>query len=659
MGIRKKIVGIVVIIAFSITVNAAIKLPIIFQSNMVLQRDKAVAVWGFGAAGEKISIGFKGTDYKAVTDKAGKWMLQLPAQNAGGPYDIIVKGKTNTVELKNILFGDVWICGGQSNMQFTLDQIAYVPKDSAAISHSNIRIFTASVDMDYVPKNDLAGGIWKEASVASLQYFSATAYFFGRFLHDSLNVPIGLVSDNLGATAIETWMSNEAIATFPQFSNYHKNYLAPAKSFKAITEAFEKIKPEWQKNYYWKGQGIYKKWYLPETDITDWKTMEIPAWWEDAGLADFDGAVWFRKNFDLPKNFKEDTFHLALNQLDDYDIVWINGQKVGEGYGNLNWRNYKVPVTILKPTGNTIVVRVFDAGGKGGIYSNAIWANRIILGKWLYKADDKIDASKFPKPHVVNATAFSTPAVLFNANIAPITSLAIKGFIWYQGESNAARADEYRSLFPAFIKDWRAHFNQGNLPFIFVQLANYMQEAPIPRESTWAELRDAQTAALQLPNTAMACIIDIGETNDIHPKNKMDVGKRLGLAALKIAYNKELVSNGPTYQSMQVREDAVMIEYKKGTDDLIAKDKYGYINGFAIAGADKKFYWAKAFIKDNKVIVSCTEVKNPVAVRYNWSDNPGTINLYNTSGLPAQPFRTDQWPLATSGKVFSENPWEF
>lgn len=659
MAACKKIVSIISMIAFSITVNASIKLPVIFQSNMVLQRDKTVSIWGFGEAAEKVSIGFKGSDYKAVTDKQGQWSIKLPAQIAGGPYNIIVKGKSNTIELKNILFGDVWICGGQSNMQLTLDQIAYVSKDSAASSHSNIRIFTAAIDMDYVPKNDLIGGVWQTASVASLQYFSATAYFFGKFLHDSLNVPIGLISDNLGATALETWMSNDAIAIFPQFSAYHKAYLAPAKSFKTITEAFEKIKPEWEKNYYWKGQGIDKKWYLPQTDISDWKTMEIPAWWEDAGLADFDGAVWFRKNFDLPENFKEDTFHVALNQLDDYDMVWVNGQKVGEGFGNLNWRNYKVPANILKQTGNTIVIRIFDAGGKGGIYSNAIWANKIILGKWFYKADDKIDASTFPKPHVVNATAFSTPAVLFNGNIAPITSLAIKGFIWYQGESNAARADEYRSLFPAFIKDWRSHFNQGDLPFIFVQLANYMPEAPVPRESTWAELRDAQTAALVLPNTAMACIIDIGDTSDIHPKNKMDVGKRLGLAALKIAYDKNLVSNGPTYQSMEIKEDAIIIEYKKETDDLIAKDKYGYINGFAIAGADKKFYWAKAFVKNNKVIVSCAEVKNPVAVRYNWSDSPGFVNLYNTSGLPAQPFRTDQWPLSTIGKVFSEDPWVF
>jgi len=659
MGINKKIIGTLLIAAISITTSAAIKLPVIFQSNMVLQRDKVVDIWGFGNAGEKAVISFKGQAFNAVTEKDGKWLIQLPAQKAGGPYDIIVKGKTNTIELRNVLFGDVWICGGQSNMQLTLDQIGYIPKDTAAISHSDIRIFTASIDMDYVPKDDLKGGTWKEASAESIRYFSATAYFFGKFLRDSINVPIGLISDNLGATTVETWMSAEALSKFPQFSNYYKEYLEPAKSFKEVTEAFEKIKPDWQTNYYWKGQGLDKKWYLPETDISDWKTMEVPSWWEDNGLADFDGAIWFRKTFDRPKDFAGDSLPLYLNQIDDYDMVWVNGHKVGEGYGNQNWRNYKIPANILKAQENVIIIRVFDAGGKGGMYSNAIWGNKILLGKWFYKPDDKIDAEKFPKPHVVNVSPFSTPAVLYNGNIAPITSLAIKGFIWYQGESNASRAKEYRDLFPALIYDWRAHFKQGDLPFLFVQLANYMQEVSEPKESSWAELRDAQAAALKLPNTGMACTIDIGDANDIHPKNKMEVGNRLGVAALKVAYNQDLVSKGPTYESMAIKDEVVLIKYEKGTDNLIAKDKYGYIKGFAIAGNDKKFFWAKAFIKDNKVYVSCNEVTNPVAVRYAWSDNPGTIDLYNKSGLPAVPFRTDNWPLSTSEKVFSENPWEF
>jgi len=635
-----------------------IKMPVIFQNNMVLQRDKEVSIWGFAAAGEKIEITLNDEHYSALTGKDGKWHTNFSSHKAGGPYEITLKGKTKTVVLKNILFGDLWICGGQSNMQFTVDQSGF-RLDSSKINNKNLRLFTASIDMDYVPKDDVAGGTWKVASAGSIKYFSAVGYFFGQLLQDSLNVPIGLISDNLGATSVETWMSPDAIKPFSQFNSYYKENLFPNKSFKEVTAEFEKIKPSWEKNYYLKGQGIDQKWYLPETDVSDWKTMEVPNWWEDNGYKDFDGAMWFRKNFDLPVNFKADTFNLQLNQIDDYDITWINGKKIGEGYGNLNWRNYKVSANILKAKDNVIVVRVFDVGGKGGMYSGAIWGNPVLLGKWLYKPDYKIDAMHFPKPHVVNVSPFSSPSILYNGNIAPITSLSVKGIIWYQGESNAGRAYEYRELFPAMINDWRAKFKQGNIPFLFVQLANYMQEKPLPEESEWAELREAQTLALQLPRTGMAVIIDIGEASDIHPKNKMDVGKRLGVAALKVAYDEETKNTSPLYKSMEIKEDSVVIHFTNESGDLITKDKYGYVRGFQIAGADKNFHWAKAYINNNSVVVYSEDVQKPLAVRYAWSDNPGAIDLYNTEGLPASPFRTDDWPLKTKGKLFSENPWEF
>jgi sialate O-acetylesterase len=639
--------------------TATITLPVIFQDNMVLQRDKVLTIWGFGDAGEKLTLKLKGTAYKTVTNPAGNWLLTLPPQLAGGPHIISIQGSMNKVELNNVLFGDVWICGGQSNMQFSLSQIGHKFPAHAATSEQNLRIFTASIDMDYVPKKDLAGGTWLEANPQTLSGFSATAYFFGRSLADSLNIPIGLISDNLGATSVESWMSAKALSPFPQFAPFCNKYLQPAKSFKEVTAAFEKIKPGWEATHYLGGEGLRNKWYLPTTDVTNWKAMEIPAWWEDKGLADFDGAVWFRKTFDLPPNFKGTVFPLHLNQIDDYDIVWVNGTKIGEGFGNINWRNYNIPAGILKPVGNTIVVRIFDAGGKGGMYSSAIWGNPILLGKWLYKPDVKIDATKFPKPHVVNVSPFSTPAILYNGNIAPITPLAIKGFTWYQGENNTSRAHEYRQLFPAFIQDWRNQFKQGNLPFLFVQLANYMEEATTPRESEWAELRDAQAAALALPNTGMAVAIEIGEAGDIHPKNKSAVGKRLSLEALRVAYGKEIISAGPTYDSMSVHNDSVVIFYKKNTNQLVTKNKYGYVSGFALAGSDRKFYWATATIRNNTVVVWSKNVKNPVAVRYAWSDNPGPLDLYNEGGLPAAPFRTDNFPYKTTGKLFSENPWEF
>jgi sialate O-acetylesterase len=658
MAVLRKIATVILISCITgTTACAQLKLSQIFQSNMVLQRGKPVPVWGFATAGEKITLHFKTGKYSAVTAKDGTWSIKLPKQTAGGPYELRVKGKSDSIALKNILFGDVWICGGQSNMQYTLSQIGYTPKDTAAARNPNIRLFTATIDMDYVPKKDLSGGSWAIASVKNISNFSAAAYFFGRYLADSIDVPIGLVSINLGATSVETWMSAAALSPFPQFKPYVDAYLAPAMSFKEITAAFEKTKPEWEQKYYLKGKGMEDKWYLPETDISGWKTTEVPCWWEDHDLADFDGAVWFRKSFDLSKDFKGDHFLLQLNQIDDYDLVWINGVKVGEGFGNQNWRNYQVPANLLKPADNVIVVRVFDVGGKGGMYSGAIWGNPVLLGKWNYKQDLKIDAALFPKPHVVNVSPFSTPAVLYNGNIAPVTQMAVKGFIWYQGESNAGRATEYRNLFQAMIKDWRKQFKQGDVPFLFAQLANYMAEAPQPRESDWAELREAQSGALTLPNTGMAVLIDIGEAGDIHPKNKMDVGRRLSLEALNVAYHKNISSKGPTYAAMEARGDSIIIHYVKGTDLLYSKEKY--LKGFAIADRSNRFSWAKAFIKGNSVVVHCDGLKYPVSVRYAWSDNPGPLNLYNTSGLPAAPFRTDRLPAKTAHKLFSEDPWVF
>jgi sialate O-acetylesterase len=647
-----KIAIVLLFAGLSVTVNATISLPVIFQSNMVLQRDKEVAIWGFGNPGEKVVIDFNDKVYVAITGKSRNWSITLPSQGAGGPYDITLKGASNSIELKNILFGDIWICGGQSNMEYTIYEMGYSPEDTAAVS-SEIRIFTASINMDYVPQNDLSGGNWKVASGGSIKNFSAIAYFFGKFLHDSLNIPIGLISDNLGSTAIEPWMSPEALSGFSQFDSFYKEYLAPGKSFKEITAVFEKMKPEWESGYYLRGQGIEQEWYLPRTDISDWKTMEIPSWWEDKGLTDYDGAVWFRKSFDLPADFKEDSLVLALDQVDDYDIMWINGQKVGEGYGNLNWRNYKVPATFLKSKGNVIVVRVFDTGGKGGIYSQDINDDPILSGKWFYKPDYKVDAKKIPRPHIVNVSPYSTPAILYNGNIAPLTSLSIKGFIWYQGESNGGRAKEYYDLFPALIRDWRNHFKQGDLPFLFVQLPNFLEEDTTPGESDWAELRDAQASALKLPNTGMAVTIDIGDAKRIHPKNKLDVGKRLAIVALQVAYKKDIVGKGPTYEYMEINSDTVIIHYAKEKDSLLTKDKYGYVRGFAVAGDDNKFYWAKAYIKNNTVILTCKEVSHPGAVRYAWSFNPGIVDLYNSSGLPAVPFRTDNLPLKTAGKVFT------
>ena len=633
------------------TVHANIKLSRIFQSNMVLQRDRDCLIWGSADASEKLAVSFNGKTYKTIADKKGQWKITLPPQPAGGPYQIVLIGK-NTITLDNVLFGDVWLCGGQSNMQFKMSEIGVKEPDSARNNNKNIRIFTVGLATDYKRQDTIKNGEWIVATNDTIKQFSAVAFFFGRYLQEKLHVPIGLISDNLGATAVEEWMGNEALQSFPQFTNYYNEFLAPNQSFKEITDAFEKEKPNWEKNSYLVNDpGLDQKWFLPETNVDDWKLIKTPGYWEDQGLANYDGSVWYRREFELPATYKNEGYSINLGQIDDYAIAWVNGHKVGETFGSLNYANYQVPDSLLHKGSNTLVVRVFDAGGNGGMY-NQFW-NPSWSGEWKYKPGLKIDAQKFNRPRIVNADLFSSPGILFNGCIAPITNLSIKGVIWYQGESNASRAEEYKVLFPAFIQDWRKQFNQPNLPFLFVQLANYYAETEKPQEAEWAELRESQAAALALENTGMAVAIDIGEANDIHPKNKKDVGERLGVAALKNIYKIENLQTSLLFDHAKILNDSVQIFFKSSTDTLVSKDKYGYLRGFSIAGNDHIFHWAKAFIKNNTVMVYSDKVLAPVAVRYGWSNNPGSLDLYNKQGLPAAPFRTDNWPGATAGHTFN------
>ncbi|MGN6354369.1 MAG: sialate O-acetylesterase [Parafilimonas sp.] len=636
------------LIAF-IHAKANVQLPVLFQSNMVLQRDKPCNIWGTADNNEAITISFNQATYN-TTALNGKWKITLPAKDAGGPYQIIIKGK-NTVELNNVLFGDVWICGGQSNMQFAVKDANPKP-DTAAFNNNQIRLFTVGIGTDFVPQDTIKSGSWKIANTRDVNGFTAVGFFFGSYLQQHLNIPIGLISDNLGATAIEEWMSNSAIQQFPQFDKFYNTYLAPHKSIQQMNDDFEKIKSSWEKKYYLKDDpGLTQQWYKPETDISDWKTMNQPSHWEGNELKDYDGSVWFRKSYDsFPKDFFGNA-NINLGQVDDYHICWVNGVKVGEAYGNMNMTSFKIPDSIIKPKNNIVVVRVFDAGGKGGMY-NMFWSP-YWAGEWKYKKGVQIDASKFKKPLVANTYIFGTPTVLYNANIAPLTQLSIKGFIWYQGEANAGRAEEYKQLLPAMITDWRRQFNQGDLPFLIVQLPNLGKEPVRPENSDWAELREAQAAALSLPNTGMAVTIDVGEADNLHPHNKLAVGNRLAITALNIVYHTDSIEVSPHYKNMQVADDSIIITFD---NNIICKDKHGYVRGFAIAGSDSVFHWAKAYIKnESSVVVYSMNIQNPIAVRYLWSGQPGDIDLYNKNGLPVAPFRTDDFKLTTAGRKFLFN----
>jgi sialate O-acetylesterase len=371
--------------------------------------------------------------------------------------------------------------------------------------------------------------------------------------------------------------------------------------------------------------------------------MQIPGYWADGELGKVNGVVWFRKDLELPAELIGKPARLNLGRIIDADSVFINGVYVGSVSYQYPPRRYDIPENILKKGKNSIVVRIINTNGRGGFvpdkpYELVFSDTKIDLkGSWYYRLGAKMGPLK-------GKTFFRwKPTGLFNGMIAPLTNYSIKGVIWYQGESNTGRPEEYRTLFPAMIKNWRDNWNQVEFPFLYVQLHNYMKSYDYPTESNWALTREAQLKALSLPNTAMVVAIDLGVWNDIHPLNKKDVAVRLALAAQKNAYNeKSVVSSGPIYQSMEVKADSIILTFSDIGSGLIVKggEKFKY---FAIAGKDKKFIWANAKIKEDKIIVWNNEIKKPVAVRYAWADNPDGANLYNKEGLPASPFRTDNW----------------
>jgi len=460
--------------------NAQVTLPPFFNCNMVLQQGIPIPVWGWASPKEKVSVTFNNKTVTTKAGKDGKWKVSLQAMNYGGPYNMVVKGK-NLRTIENILIGEVWVCSGQSNMEFALSSAINAPAEIAASDYPEIRLFTVKRRMSEKPQENLEEGEWWQCSPVSSPKFSAVAYFFGRALYKKLKVPIGLIHTSWGGTVAETWTSPETIAKNPDFA----------------------------------------------AKLEELKTVNI---------AEYNKA---------------------------------NEKKLGPN---------------------------------------------------------------------------SYPTLLYNGMINPLVPYGIKGAIWYQGEGNAGRAFQYRRVFPDMIKDWRAQWEQGDFPFLFVQLANYMKADSVPVESTWAELREAQTMTLSLPNTGMASAIDVGEALDIHPKNKQTVGQRLALSALKVAYHQNIENLGPVFSDMKINGTKIDLTFSHVGIGFKVKEKYNYVKGFTIAGNDHKFRWAKATITGpNTIQVYSSEVDAPVAVRYGWANNPDDVNLYNSEGLPADPFRTDKW----------------
>jgi len=623
---------------------AQVVLPPFFNCNMVLQQGIPIPVWGWASPGEKVSVTFNNKTVTTKAGKDGKWRVGLQAMNYGGPYSMVVKGK-NLRTIENILIGEVWVCSGQSNMEFNLSSAINAQAEIAASNYPEIRLFTVKKRIAQTPQENLEEGEWWDCSPVSTPRFSAVAYFFGRALYEKLKVPIGLINTSWGGTVAETWTSPETIAKNPDFAPMLENL--KKVDLKEYAKSVEKELRDRLGEYAVTDQGTKENqpiWAAPEMDDQNWKTMPLPGYIEKNGLQGVDGIIWFRKNVDLDAVQAGKGATLELSKINDSDVTYVNGVKVGATEQKAEAkRSYAIPEGVLKAGKNNITVRVEDLGGSGGIYGDAndmkIVTNEKsipLAGDWKYKIGVlKITTSLGPN---------SYPTLLYNGMINPLIPYGIKGAIWYQGEGNAGRAFQYRRVFSDMIKDWRKQWNQGDFPFLFVQLANFMKPDSIPVESTWAELREAQTMTLSLPKTGMASAIDIGDALDIHPKDKQTVGKRLALSALNIAYHQNIENMGAVYNQMKITGNKVEITFDHVGKGLNAKDKYGYVKGFTVAGADHKFFWAKASITGiNTIVLSSPDVAEPVAVRYGWANNPDDIDLYNSEGLPADPFRTDKW----------------
>jgi sialate O-acetylesterase len=633
---------------------ADVRLPKLISDNMVLQREKPINVWGWANSGEKVSVQFNKQTKSTKADKAGKWMVTLNAENAGGPYTLVVKGK-NTITINNILVGEVWVCSGQSNMEWPVRAVKNADEEIKNSDFPEIRHFTVQKSVSGKPEDEVKGGDWKLTTPDNVGNFTAVGFFFAREVYQKLKIPIGLIHTSWGGTHAETWTSREAFENSDEF----KNMIAkmPAIDLEELAkkknEAIKKMFAEM--NIKIASGNEASSWKNADLDHSNWPTIKVPQLWESK-LGDVDGTIWYRKSILLDAEYENQTATLELSMIDDNDMTYVNGVKVGGTNAYNVKRSYTIPVNILKKGNNTIAVRVIDTGGGGGIYGNEkdvrltlqSGKNIALAGDWSFQVEE-LSSSAAVGPN-------SYPTLLFNAMLNPILNYSIRGALWYQGESNAGRAFQYRKAFPLMIQDWRNHFKQGDFPFYFVQLASFnANNGDSNHGSGWAELREAQTMTLSLPNTGMAVTTDIGEANDIHPRNKQDVGKRLAALALNRLYNSKMVDSGPTYKTMKVEGNTIRITFNNTGGGLLVKDKYGYLKGFEIAGTDQKFYYAKANLDGNDVVVSCNEVQQPVAVRFAWADNPEDANLFNREGFPAVPFRSDKWKNVTEQGKFGFN----
>jgi sialate O-acetylesterase len=637
----------------ALSTSAGVKLPKLIGDGMVLQRDIPLKIWGWAAPNEAVVLHFNRSDYRTSADDKGNWEIILPPQPAGGPYSMTIEA-SNSISVNDILIGDVWVCSGQSNMELPMSRVAPIYKPEIALAdYPEIRYFDVPKVYNFKePQKDLQYGKWTTVTPQTVPNLSAAAYFFAKELYGRYQIPIGLITSALGGSPAESWISEDSLKRYPDY--YKEAQLFKNEHVIDSIQSGDKNRIEtWYKTIALKDKGnkLPEPWYAGKQNTSGWLSMNIPGYWPTENNKPVNGVMWFRRNFNVPVALADKPASLILGCIVDADSVYVNGTFVGTTGYQYPPRRYTIPDGLLKEKNNSVTVRIISNAGRGGFVPDKFYGLEFennqkidLSGEWRYKQGARME------PLAGETFIRWKPAGLYNAMIAPLLNYPIKGVIWYQGESNTSKALEYRDLFPTLIRDWRSKWNQGDFPFLFVQLPNFMKVQEQPSESNWALLRESQLKTLSVPNTGMAVTIDIGEWNDIHPLNKQDVGKRLALAAGKQAYGEDnIVYSGPIYESMKIEGNKITLSFSHTGSGLKAKGEK--LNAFAIAGEDKKFVWANAIIENDRVIVRSEKVANPVAVRYAWADNPENANLYNREGLPASPFQTRSYELQVTSQA--------
>jgi len=648
--------------------SAELRVSSILSDHMILQCSQAVPVWGWAEAAEQVTIEFGGQSKTATTDNDGRWMVRLdPLAPTATPRELIVRSGRSFREIRitDVIVGEVWACGGQSNMEFDMKAVADATTEIAASSNSMLRQFHVLKNPAAVGPADDVEGFWTVARPGTTEDFIATGYYFAKEIQRELRTPVGLIKVCWGGSRVEPWISPSSLATVPELD-------ARAKSMSAMSERNKQTFRQWLKRTKREDRlasDVARFTLGPVSRQDGWVPVKDSGVASDPSLPEF-GAFWFRKEVVLAARQTGAAQVLQFGPSARFDQVYWNGTLIGERTvdnftGLTSVRHYLIPPALLKEGANHLAARIFAPAEPPGFSWPPSVGSTKILGGWMAKAEYSLPPLDAPEKPVPNLTAQHVlPGRLYNGMVHPILPYAVRGVLWYQGESNTGNAGLYRTSFPLLIRDWRRHWQQGDFPFYFCQLANYRAKTGTPGESAWAELREVQQQTLSLPNTGMAVLIDTGESEDIHPQSKQIAGERLAKIALARTYGRSLPYSGPVYRSMRIEDDKIRLAFDHIEGGLVAKvlpatydvmrtasrtaplvrnSPSSEVEGFAICGPDRKWVWADAMIEGDTVVVWSDSVPAPVAVRYAWADNP-TGNLYNQAGLPASPFRTEVVP---------------